>query len=62
MEEFIRNKANEMINDYKNKCENAGVVLTERDEQMLRAGMSYGLTLASLGLVNLPHDITFNKE
>ena len=62
VEEYAKNKTNEMINGLKQKMEAKGLVMTKRDEYFLRAGIEYGVTLSSLTLANLPVNITFEEN
>lgn len=58
VEEYIKQKTDEMVNKFKQDCAAKGVVMNEENETYLRMGMSYGITLASMTLSQLPVDIT----
>lgn len=50
-----------MVNKLKSQCIDKGKILTESEEMYIRIGMSYGLSLAAIGLGLLPSDITMGK-
>lgn len=59
--EYTKNKANELVNDLKQKMIAAGVPMSERDEYYFRMGMSQGISLSAFALGSMPVDITLNK-
>ena len=58
MEDYIRTKADEMINSFKQGCIKKGISFSKENETFMRTGMSYGISLASMGLSQLPGGIT----
>ena len=62
MNKFINEKATKMIEELRTNMKANGVNLTSEAEYFIRMGMSYGLSLASLALANLPGTITLEKE
>ena len=58
MEGYIRTKADEMINSFKQDCVKKGISFSKENETFMRIGMSYGISLASMALSQLPGDIT----
>lgn len=58
MEGYIKAKADEMINSFKQSCIKKGVPFSEENETFMRMGMSYGISLASIALSRLPCDVT----
>ena len=62
MDKFINEKANEMVEDLRTKMRDRGVYLTPEAEYYVRIGMGYGLSLAALGLGNLPVNVTLVEE
>ena len=58
MEGYIRTKADEMINSFKQGCIKKGISFSKENETFMRTGMSYGIYLASMALSQLPSDIT----
>ena len=58
MEGYIRTKADEMINSFKQSCVKKGISFSKENETFMRIGMSYGISLASMALSQLPGDIT----
>lgn len=61
VEELLKEKADKMVNKLKSQCMDKGKILTESEEMYIRIGMSYGLSLAAIGLGLLPSDITMGK-
>lgn len=61
IEEYIKQKTDEMMNKFKSDCAKRGLVMTEENERYMRAGMSYGITLSSMALSQLPGDVTMGK-
>ena len=57
MENYVREKSEEMINKIKKDFEKKGVEFTKENELIFRLGMSFGITLSSLALAHLPFDI-----
>lgn len=53
-EKFMKEKADEMINKFKSDSAKRGLIITEENERYMRAGMSYGIILASMTLSMLP--------
>ena len=51
-----------MVDKLKTQCSEKGKVISESEEMYIRIGMSYGLSLASIGLGLLPSDITIDFE
>ena len=62
MEEVIKKKTEEMVKLMKNKYEEAGMPFTTRDELIYRGGISQGLMIAGLALVNTPANITLGDN
>ena len=60
MEGYIRTKADEMINSFKQGCVKKGISFSKENETFMRIGMSYGISLASMTLSQLPGDITLS--
>lgn len=60
-EELMKQEADKMIDRLKAQCNEKGKTLTETEEMYIRVGMSYGLSLASIGLGFLSTDITMGK-
>lgn len=58
VEEYIKQKTDEMVNKFKQDCAVKGVVINGENEAYMRTGMSYGIILASMTLSKLPIDIT----
>lgn len=58
MEDYIRTKADEMINSFKQGCIKKGISFSKENETFMRTGISYGISLASMALSQLPGDIT----
>lgn len=58
MEGYIRIKADEMINSFKQDCIKKGISFSKENETFMRTGMSYGISLASMALSQLPGNIT----
>ena len=58
IEGYIRTKADEMINSFKQDCIKKGISFSKENETFMRTGMSYGISLASMALSQLPGDIT----
>ena len=61
MEGYIRTKADEMINSFKQGCIKKGISFSKENETFMRTGMSYGISLASMALSQLPSDITLQN-
>ena len=53
IEEFIKNETDKKFNDFKEKAKEKGLVLGKLDELYFRAGVSYGISIAGLSLVNI---------
>ena len=62
VEEKLKIEADRMFNKLKNQCFEKGKIISESEEMYIRIGMSYGLSLASIGLGFLPSDITIDFE
>ena len=58
MEGYIRTKADEMINSFKQGYVKKGISFSKENETFMRIGMSYGISLASMALSQLPGDMT----
>ena len=58
MEEIIKQKTEELVKQTRDAFIASGGVFTEKDEVIFRAGISNGLMVAGLALVNTPSDIT----
>lgn len=58
MEDYIRTKADEMINSFKQNCIKKGISFSKENETFMRTGILYGISLASMVLSQLPGDIT----
>ena len=58
MEDYIRTKADEMINSFKQNCIKKGISFSKENESFMRTGILYGISLASMVLSQLPGDIT----
>ena len=58
MEDYIRTKADEMINSFKQNCIKKGIYFSKENETFMRTGILYGISLASMVLSQLPGDIT----
>ena len=54
VEEYKKNKINEMVEIIKCKMNNQGLNFTEKDEYLFKIGVEYGITLSNLILSNLP--------
>ena len=61
IEELMKQEANKMIDRLKAQCNKEGKVLTKTEEMYIRVGMSYGISLAHVGLGFLSADITMDK-
>ena len=62
VEEKLKIEADRRVNKLKNQCSEKGKIISESEEMYIRIGMSYGLSLASIGLGFLPSDITIDFE
>lgn len=51
-EEFIKTETEKRIEDLSNKYKEKGLVLGELEKTMIRIGVSYGIVIAGLSLVN----------
>ena len=58
----VKNKSNEIINDLRKQYAEKGYFLTEENENWIRVGMSYGISLSAIALSSLPADITLTDE
>ena len=61
MEKYFREKTNEIIDKIKKDSAEKGRIITESEELLIRLGMSYGISLAAIGLSELPYSVTFNE-
>ena len=59
--EYTKNKANELVEQLKQKMITAGVPMSERDEYFFRMGMSQGISLSAFTLGSIPVDITLDE-
>ena len=62
MEKFINEKATQMIEELRTKMRNNNMELTNDMEYLVRIGMGYGLSLAAMGLANLPTSVALGEE
>ena len=62
MEELIRNKSNEIIEDLRERMKSKGLELTSDMEYYIRIGMGYGITISGLALNHLPSHITLTED
>lgn len=62
MEEVIKKKTEELVSQMRNKYIEAGLGFTKRDELIYRGGISQGLMIAGLALVNTPSNITLGEN
>ena len=58
MEDVIKKKTDELVKQTRETYLKNGAIFTEKDEVIFRAGISNGLMIAGLALVNTPADIT----
>lgn len=59
MEEFIKTKTQEIVDEIKDRLEKEGQEFTDPEEHLFRMGISYGITIASIALNKLPVDIAY---
>lgn len=62
IEEIIKNKTEEHVNELKEKLRQNGTTLSNMDEMYFRMGIAYGITIAGLGLVNIESNKLVLKE
>lgn len=65
MEEVIKKKTEELVKQTREAYAKAGSIFTEKDEVIFRAGISNGLMIGGLALINTPAHITlgvYNDE
>lgn len=58
-EQFIKTKTDEAVEKFNNQLSTQNVKMNEEQEWILRAGISYGLSISSMLLSSLPVDVTF---
>lgn len=58
MEDVIKQETERFINNYKQKLKENGYIIDPLNETMLRTGISQGIAIAGLALVNVPANIT----
>lgn len=51
LDSYAKDKIEEIINDFKQKCESKGLPITDRDIMFLRYGIDYGITVSSFILL-----------
>lgn len=59
MENIIKEKTEEIVEKYRKSMESAGMPFPNLYEDLLRQGISYGISFAAMALVSIPSDITF---
>ena len=62
IEDNVKSKSNEIINDLRKQYAEKGYFLTEENENWIRVVMSYGISLSAIALSSLPADITLTDE
>ena len=62
MEDVIKKKTEEIVNQMKDRYTKAGMQFTETDEIIYRGGISQGIMIAGLALVNTPANITLGEN
>lgn len=58
MEQVIKEKTEEIVNKMKEKLKENGHIMDDFEEMIFRSGISHGLMIGGLALVNTPSDIT----
>lgn len=61
-EKFIKTKTDEMVEKFRSRLATQNIQLNGEQELILRAGISYGLSVSSLLLSSLPVDVAFCEE
>ena len=62
IESVIKEKIDEVVNRMKRKCLEEGLLFGEKEELMYRSGITQGICIAGLALLNTPTDIAFNEN
>lgn len=58
MEQVIKEKTEETVNKMKEKLKENGHIMDDFEEMIFRSGISHGILISGLALVNTPSDIT----
>ena len=58
MEEFIKLKSDEMVEKIRRMYLEKGLPLSKENEDCIRTGISFGISLSSMALAKLPPDVT----
>ena len=58
MEQVIKDKTEEMVNQTRQKMNANGRIMGQSEELFFRMGISHGIMIGGLSLVNTPADIT----
>ena len=57
MEQVIKEKTDETVNKMKEKLKLNGHIMNDFEEMIFRSGVSHGILISGLALVNTPSDI-----
>lgn len=58
-EQFIKSETDKAVEKFNERLETQNMRMNEEQEWILRAGISYGLSISSMLLSSLPVDVTF---
>lgn len=61
MEEFVKTKSDEMVEKIRRMYLEKGLPLSKENEDFIRAGISFGISISSMALAKLPSDISLYK-
>lgn len=61
VEEYVKQRTNEIINDLRSYLAKEGIILTRENERYIRVGISYGISISATALSKLPIELTMDE-